>query len=729
MSSNDGTLSALPPGLRRLGELAYNLWWSWNPAAQELFQRLDHELWEESRHNPVRFLRAVAPARLEQAARNTEFMGHFQQVMRAFDRYMQPPETWFSETYPGPHDQVVAYFSAEFGLHESLPIYSGGLGVLSGDHCKAASDLGLPLVGVGFLYPQGYFRQQISAVGEQRAIYERLDFSTVPATPVLMPCGDEVLIRVELPGRPVFARAWRIQVGRVPVFLMDTDVERNAHSDRELVARLYGGDQEIRISQEFVLGVGGVRLLRALGIRPAAWHLNEGHAAFVVLERLRELVEEEGLSFAEAREAVAASTIFTTHTPVPAGHDIFPFDLVLRYFHDYPARLGLSHDDFLALGREERPWGPVFSMTVLALRLSDYRNGVSALHGHTARQMWAFLWPERAVEEAPPDLTAPTGITHVTNGVHLETWLAPEMGQLFDRYLGDGWRERLDDPRTWERVHQVPDRELWQVRQVIKRRMLDLVARRIRAQQLREGLPVDEVLHPEALTIGFARRFATYKRATLIFHDLERLRAILNRPGQPVQIIFAGKAHPADELGKALIRRVAEVARLEGFIGRVLLVEEYDMELARAMVQGVDLWLNNPRRPMEASGTSGQKAAMNGIPNCSVLDGWWPEAYDGTNGWAIGESAVHPDPEAQDAADAASLYALLEDEIVPLFYERDQEGVPRGWLQVARRAIQTVAPAFNARRMVKEYTTRMYRPAMVRAETQTLRVSETLRVC
>jgi len=702
-------VARLPQPIERLAELAYNLWWSWNPHAQALYRDIDPELWEAVNHNPVKFLRRVGQTKVERAAQDRAYRTRYTAVMDAFDAYMRPVRTWYPPQPDQPGVRTIAYFSAEFGLHESLPIYSGGLGILAGDHCKEASDLGLPFVGVGFIYPQGYFRQQIDASGRQEAIYEKLDFSEVPVRPALDPAGREVMINVELPGRTVYARVWRIQVGRVPVFLMDTDVERNAPADRELSARLYGGDVQIRISQEVVLGIGGVRALRALGYRPDVWHMNEGHAAFLQLERLREYIEEQKMPFAEALWAVRGNALFTTHTPVPAGNDAFNFDLMDRFFADFWPRLGLDRERFLDLGRFQNPWGPQFSMTALALRTAAYANGVSKLHGEVARRMWHSLWPDVPVDEVP--------IGHITNGVHTETWLHPELAALFDRYLDFGWRTAIDDPITWAAVERIPDAELWAQHTRARGQMLELMRRRTARQLTRTGATPVEVavaargLDPRALTIGFARRFATYKRATLIFRDPERLKRILNDPDRPVQIIFAGKAHPADEPGKAFIQQIYQLSHQPGFAGRILFVEEYDANIARHLVSGVDLWLNNPRRPNEASGTSGQKAGLNGIPNFSVLDGWWCEGYDGTNGWAIGQDGDYPDEAAQDAADALSLYDTLENEIVPLFYDRGPDGIPHGWLKKMRRAIQTVAPVFSLARMLKEYCTRYYFPA------------------
>jgi starch phosphorylase len=697
---------SVPDRIRRLVELTYNLWWSWHPEAQVLFQSIDPALWEQVGHNPVQLLRQVQRVKLEAVANNLDYLARFNRVMASFDIILSPKETWFSRTHSELAGQTIAYFSAEFGLHEALPIYSGGLGILSGDHCKEASDLGLPLIGVGFLYPQGYFKQLIDGDGRQGAIYEKLDFSAVPARPALDPSGRQVVISVELPGRTVFAKVWRIQVGRVPLFLMDTDVEPNAPPDRELSARLYGGDQEIRIAQEIVLGIGGVRALRALNFRPSVWHMNEGHSAFLGLELARELVEDQELSFDEARQVVAAGNIFTTHTPVAAGNDAFPLWLIDKYFHGFWPRLGLTREAFLDIGREDRPWGPTFSMTVLGLRLSAQHNGVSQLHGHVARKMWHFLWPHTPVDEVP--------ISHITNGIHTYTWLAPEMASLYDQYLDADWRDRLDEPGVWEGLSQIPDEVLWGTRCQLRWRVIDFVRHRERERRQRLGWPADRLaeadrlLDPDALTIGFARRFATYKRATLIFSDLERLRCILSDPNRPVQLIFAGKAHPADEPGKVLIHHVYQMSQLPDFRGRVILVEGYDMEAARYLVQGVDVWLNNPRRPLEASGTSGQKAALNGVPNLSVLDGWWHEAYNGRNGWAIGDERDYPSPQAHDAADSLALYRVLEEEIVPGFYDRDEAGIPRAWLQIIRESIRSVAPRSSTRRMNKQYTDEFY---------------------
>ncbi|HEY7348969.1 MAG TPA: alpha-glucan family phosphorylase [Ktedonobacterales bacterium] len=698
----------IPTRISRLHELAYNLWWSWNAEAQRLYQTIDAEHWQRGAHNPVRLLREVAPERLQTLAEDHVFLKQYDQVMQAFDAYMKPEQTWFGQRHPDLLNQSIAYFSMEFGLHESLPIYSGGLGILSGDHCKEASDLGLPLVGVGFLYPQGYFSQRINADGVQEATYNKLRFSEVSATPAVTPDGVEVVISVDLPGRKVYAKVWKIAVGRISLYLMDTDVEPNAPNDRVLAAHLYGGDHEMRISQEVVLGIGGVRALRALGLKPALWHMNEGHAAFLGLERIRELIAEEGLTFAEAREAVAANAVFTTHTPVPAGNDAFGLDLIDRFFGSYWGQLSLSRDQFMDLARQDQSWGPSFSMTVLALRLSNQHNGVSKLHGDVSRRMWQFLWPGVDVDETP--------IGSITNGVHTSTWLAPALGEFYDRALGPAWREHLDESQTWVPILNASDQELWAIHCQLKAELITYVRERARQHRLRLGegaLQINEataLLDPQAFTIGFARRFATYKRATLIFRDLERIRRLLQSSSHPVQIIFAGKAHPADEPGKALIQQVYRLSRQPGFAGHVVFLEDYDMDMARKLVSGVDLWLNNPVRPYEASGTSGQKASLNGAPNCSILDGWWVEGYNSKNGWAFGEQREYQNAELQAEADALALYTVLEQEIIPLFFERDTQGLPTRWLRVMKETIRTIAPQFSMRRMVKEYTERLYVP-------------------
>ncbi len=700
----------MPAHINRLYELAYNLWWSWHPEARALYSSLDLDLWEQVGHNPVHFLSSVQPQKLEKAAADAEYLQQYTSVINDFDHYIHPKsdETWFSRTYPELANKTIAYFSAEFGLHESVPIYSGGLGILSGDHCKEASDLGLPFVGVGFLYPQGYFNQHVNRSGVQEASYDKLHFSEVPAVPAVGPDGNEVVVSVDLPGRRIYAKVWKLMVGRVPLYLMDTDIAPNAPADRELSARLYGGDRDIRISQEIVLGIGGVRALRALGISPSAWHLNEGHAAFLNLERCRELVAA-GLTFNEAREVVTTNSLFTTHTPVPAGNDSFSYELIDKYFGSYWGQLGLNRDQFLEVAREDQGWGATYGMTILALKLTGHHNGVSALHGSVSRKMWQFLWPGLDVDEVP--------IGSITNGVHTFSWIAPELNELFGRYLDKDWGKYVDEQDFWDkRVQNIPDAELWKTHIQRKEALITYARKRLKQQHLRLGEGDQQIeefgqmLNPQALIIGFARRFATYKRATLIFRNLDRLRRILNNPERPVQIIFAGKAHPADDPGKSLIENIYRISRSEEFKGKIIFLENYDIDMARYLVSGTDVWLNNPIRPYEASGTSGQKAALNGQPNCSILDGWWAEGYEGSNGWAIGEERDYHDQEVQAEDDSNSLYQILEEEVIPAFFEHNSQGIPRRWTDYMKDAIRSCTPKFSMRRMVKEYTTRYYVP-------------------
>lgn len=706
----------MPERITRLVEIAYNLWWTWHPEAQELFQRIDARLWEDVYHNPVLFLREVRQSSLDQAANDPEFIRAYHNILTSFDEYQVFDQTWFKQTYPDKLNKPIAYFSAEFGLHESLPIYSGGLGVLSGDHTKEASDLGLPFIGIGFLYPQGYFKQVITPNGDQEAIYVKVRFAEVPARPAFTADGKEVVVAVslpargDLPDRQVHAKVYQIQVGNVPLYLMDTDIHPNALEDRELSARLYGGDEEMRLAQEKVLGVGGVRALRAMGIEPAVFHMNEGHSAFMVLERARELVAQ-GMTFAEAAKIVRKTSVFTTHTPVPAGHDAFPFHMMDRYFPQWHEALKLSREEFLNLARQDQGWGPTFSMTVLALKMSDRHNGVSKLHGEVSRKMWSWLWPNKSVDDVP--------ITYVTNGIHTETWLAPELKALFDQYLGKDWVLHIDDQTMWKQVNQIPDEVLWDVMNQLRARLVSFVRLRTRNRLIRLRMHPNDIhatmdlLNPKALTIGFARRFATYKRATLLFHDTERLKRIVYGGGtRPVQFVFAGKAHPRDEPGKNFIREVYHRSHEAGLAGHLIFIEDYDMNVARQMVAGVDVWQNTPRRPLEASGTSGQKAGLNGSPNFSILDGWWAEGYNGKNGWAIGSDAEYDSEEARNHADAISLYEILENEIVPAFYDRDAKGVPHKWAKLVKESISTVAPQFSMTRMIKDYTNNLYIPGM-----------------
>ena len=706
---------SLPRRLKRLGELAYNLWWVWNPEAQRLFSRLDPELWEGVYHNPVMFLRQIDRARLNAATNNRYYLDFYDRMLRAFDQYMAQENTWFAQTYPQHGQDVIAYFSMEFGLHETLPIYAGGLGVLSGDHIKEASDLGLPFVGIGFFYSEGYFTQRITEDGWQEAQYDVHPFENLPALMVTDGAGKPLTISIDLPGRQVQARVWEIRVGRAPLYLLDCSLEVNAPPDRAITARLYSSDLDLRISQEILLGIGGVRLLRALGYQPRVWHMNEGHSAFMVLERIREYLKD-GCSFDEAADLVRSSNVFTTHTPVPAGNDEFALWLVDKYFFNIWPELGLTRDQFIDLARHTVSWGDAFSMPALALRLSEGRNGVSELHGQVSRRMWQYIWPNLQEKDVP--------ITHVTNGIHVGTWLARRLRHLYDRYLGPDWMEHADDPDVWELVNNIPDDQLWSVRKHLKRKLVAYVREIGRRRWLRGGWhPIQTIasgalLDPYALTIGFARRFAPYKRANLILRDVDRLLALLNRPGMPVQIIFAGKSHPDHEGGKLIIQEVYNaVKRAEGG-GRLVFLEDYDINLGRYLVQGVDVWVNTPRRPNEASGTSGEKAALNGVLNFSVMDGWWREGYNGQNGWAIGKDIDIADPDEQDRLDFESLYATLENEVIPLYYQlRSSDGLPVEWISRVKNSIRTLAPQFSMRRMVKEYTERLYLPAMTSLQT------------
>ncbi|HUD73414.1 MAG TPA: alpha-glucan family phosphorylase [Dongiaceae bacterium] len=701
-------MTSLPEALRRLPALTRNLWWSWDPEARALCADLARAAGCADDADPLRALARLDAARAQALAADRRFVERLDAVTARFDHALSADSAWFPAHAPYNATLPIAYFSAEFGVHQTLPVYSGGLGILAGDVAKEASDLGLPLVGVGFMYPQGYFRQRIAADGRQEETYERLDRDAAPAEPAKGADGQPLVLALGLPDRALSLQVSLVRVGRVVLYLMDTDLDANPPWERELTARLYGGDQETRLLQEILLGIGGVRVLRALGLRPGMWHANEGHSAFMLVERVRELVEG-GTPFDAAVAAVRRSTVFTTHTPVPAGHDAFPFALVEKYLAAYWPTLGLDRERFLALGAHREPHGTMFNMSALAFRLSGRQSAVSRRHAEVSRRMWSTLWPDRPADEAP--------IVAVTNGVHLPSWQAPEFDGLFRRHLGDDWRERHDDPALWQGLATVPDAALWEIHGRLKQRLMTMLREngRRRWSELRSAPPqaiaAGALLEPEVLTLGFARRFATYKRATLLFRDPARLKAILMNPERPVQLIFAGKAHPADEPGKHLLQAIYHAATDPAFAGRIAFVDDYSIAPAQHLVRGVDVWVNTPRPPLEASGTSGQKAAMNGVPNLSILDGWWLEGHDGTNGWAIG--AAEPgegDPEARDAADAESLYHLIETELAPAYYERGADGVPARWIALMRRAIETIAPRYSARRMVKEYIEVLYRP-------------------
>jgi starch phosphorylase len=693
--------------------LAYNLRWAWDHGTIELFRRLDSDLWESTGHNPVRMLGTISQAQLNAAVKDEAFMAQLDRTARELNDYLSAESTWYRRAYGQTDGMSVAYFSLEFGLTECLCIFSGGLGVLAGDHLKSASDLGLPLTGVGLLYQQGYFGQYLNAAGWQQESYEDNDFQNLPIALERRPDGSPVTVEVRLAGHAVSAQVWRARVGRLPLYLLDTNMPGNRPEDRDVTDQLYGGDREMRLKQEILLGIGGCRALEALGIEPTVHHMNEGHAAFLGLEHARRLMERRGLSFAEAREAASAGLIFTTHTPVPAGHDYFPPALMDRYFADYPGILKLSRNEFLGLGRQN-PANDAeeFCMTVLALRLAGHSNGVSLLHGEVSRAMWKGIWPGLPEDEVP--------IGSVTNGVHLRTWISLEMNQLYDRYLGPQWREEHADAKIWQRVESMPREELWRTHERRRLRLVAFTRSHLRTQLQHRGAPqsaIDaggEALDPDALTIGFARRFATYKRATLLLRDVERLGRILNHSERPVQIIFAGKAHPKDDAGKQLIQQVVRLAQSRDFRSRLVFLENYDMAVARYLVQGSDIWLNTPLRPLEASGTSGMKAVANGAISLSTLDGWWDEAWQGAArgnyfiGWAIGRGESYDDDAYQDQVESAALYELLEDDIVPTFYDRGRDGLPRRWIDCMKSSIAHLCPSFNMQRVVQEYAADFY---------------------
>lgn len=702
----------LPREVGKLYDLAYNFWWSWNPRARRLFSSIDPVAWAEYR-NPVQMLINVERNEWEGRLANDTFMATYTSVIREFENYMKVGSpVWFEREHPGALSGPVAYFCMEYGLHECFNIYSGGLGVLAGDHCKSASDLGLPFVGVGLLYRRGYFRQAVDADGRQQHHYPKYDFTRLPVRPAAGPTGRGVTIRVDLPGREVFARVWVAQVGRVPLVLLNTDIPENDPADRPITGTLYVRGREMRLVQEILLGVGGVRALRELGIEPSVWHINEGHSSLLQLERIREiLAREPESSFESCLERVRRNTVFTTHTPVPAGNEQFDRDLMRGYLTVWSESLRTSPEALLALGESNTTEGaPFFNLTALALRAAVRRNGVSELHGEVTRQMWRQLFaPERVGSpDAGQGSEAPIG--SITNGIHTSTWLGLEMLELLNRQLGLQWQEVLLGDGTWEEVRGIRDEDLWEAHMAQKERLARYVRVSLREQFARHGLSPDELRRVEAdfdptrLTVGFGRRFATYKRASLIFTDPDRLRSLVSDEERPVQIVFAGKAHPADHPAQELIQSIFMLSRSDVLRGRIFFLEDYDMRVARVLVQGVDVWLNTPRRPMEASGTSGQKAAANGSLNLSVLDGWWPEAYDGENGWAIGTG----EHDGSDDTDAGSLYSILEREVIPAYYERDERGYPRRWIQYMKNSIASITPRFSTNRMVRDYVEQAY---------------------
>jgi starch phosphorylase len=709
MPHSRAKVAVLPPRLEGLSALVTNLSWSWNREARDLLRSIDPPLWRQVRHNPIMLLREVNPSRLEQLAGDAQFLQQYDRVMEWMATDRQYERTWFARRHPDLASRPVAYFCAEFGLHNSVPIYSGGLGVLAGDHCKQASDLGVPLVGVGLGYMKGYFDQRLRGDGWQEDSDDHVDPVLTPLIELSGPHDETWLAVVSTFGRPVHVRVWTLRAGRVPLYLLDTNLEQNHQEDRTLLNKLYSGGPDLRLRQEWLLGVGGVRVLQAVGLDPGVWHANEGHAAFMMLERVRQLTVK-GILFADAVAEVRRTTMFTTHTPVPAGHDAFDAEHLIECTGPIWEEMGVSPDEMVALGQHPRGEDRRFQMTVLAMHLSARVNGVSKRHGQVSREIWHDLWPGRSQDSVP--------IGSITNGVHLATWMANPMMGLLDRHFGPEWGARLDDPSLWEQLRQLDPAALWAVHLELKGTLMGFIreeARRRFANQWKEASQVvaaGTLLHPYALTIGFARRFATYKRASLFFRDMERLRRLLCDRRRPVQIIFAGKAHPADEPGKEILQEVYRWTHDPYFEGRVAFLEDYDMHLAHALIEGVDLWMNLPRVPLEASGTSGMKAALNGVPQLGTIDGWWEEGYDGSNGWAIPLPLDTTDAAVQDAHDAEHLYSLLEEEIVPLYYRRDGRGVPIAWADRMRNAIRVAGRSFTARRMMIEYAENYYVPAM-----------------
>ena len=700
----------LPKRIEKLSEISNNLWWSWNTEFLRLFKKIDKDLWETCEKNPVKFLKQVSQERLETVATNTEFLKEYDRLAKEFNDYVTSKNTWFSNKYPENKNDLIAYFSAEYGLDQTIPIYSGGLGILSGDHLKSASDLGIPLVAVGLLYKNGYFHQKINGYGDQETEYNNIELSNLPINPVKDENGEELKIYVKFENRKVYLKVWQINVGRIKLYLLDSDIDENSPEDREVTLRLYGGDQEMRIKQEIVLGMGGTNLLtRALGLNPTVYHMNEGHSAFLILELIKNIIKEKQVSFEVAKDIASSKTVFTTHTPVPAGNDIFPIELVEKYFKGFWPRLNLDREEFLKLGMKPcKELEPGFNMGILALKVAGKKNGVSKLHGAVSRELFGEVWPEIAANESP--------ITYVTNGIHTCSWLAPSLKELYNKYLIPYWQDNIFKDEVWENINNIPNQELWGIHQQRKQKLIEIVKENTTNRLRRSGYSYEEInditskLNPNALTIGFARRFATYKRATLIFKDLERITQILNNADRPVQLIFAGKAHPADKEGQDLIKRIHEISMMPQFKGKIFLLENYNIAMSRYLVSGVDVWLNNPRRPMEASGTSGQKASVNGVINFSVLDGWWAEGYNQENGWTIGTNAEFTSYEEQDIADSQSMYRTLEEKIIPTYYEKDENGISEKWMKIMKNSITSTGGKYSTSRMLVDYTNNLYMP-------------------
>ena len=699
----------LPEKISRLTEIANNLWWSWNTEFLKLFQMIDIDLWENVGKNPIKFLKLVNQSKIEEISENSEFLRQYNRVVENFDNYMNSKDTWFNKKYPNNKNDLIAYFSAEYGLDEVVPIYSGGLGILSGDHLKSASDLGLPFVAVGLLYKNGYFHQKINSKGEQCSEYHNIDLYNLPILPVKDKMDDDVIIDIELGERILHLKLWQINVGRVKLYLMDSDIEQNDEDLRNITLRLYGGDKEMRIRQEIVLGMAGVQVLQKLGLKPTVYHMNEGHSSFLTLQLIYNIMQEKQVSFEIAKEMATVETVFTTHTPVPAGNDIFDITLVEQYFNKFWPKLGISREEFLKLGmKENEGFEQGFNMGILALKIAGKKNGVSKLHGEVSRELFSEVWPNIAEDESP--------ITYVTNGIHTCTWLAPNLKSLYNEYLPPYWQDKIEMDSTWQKIDNIPNEKLWEAHVARKEKLMRLIKQNITERYVNSGVGYDQIgelvnsLNPKALTIGFARRFATYKRATLIFKDIARLTQILNDENRPVQIVFAGKAHPQDKEGQDLIKYIHEVSLMPQFKGKIFILENYNIGMSRYLVSGVDVWLNNPRRPMEASGTSGEKASVNGVVNCSILDGWWAEGYDGTNGWAIGTNATYSSYEEQDKADSNSLYHLLENKIIPAYYNQDNNGISSEWITLMKNSIKTTGGKYSTSRMLIDYINDLYMP-------------------
>ena len=700
----------LPSRINKLSEISNNLWWSWNTDFLKIFKEIDIDLWERVEKNPVKFLKLVSQEKLEQAVQNPLILKEYDKIVDDFEGYINSKNTWFSKKYPNNKNDLIAYFSAEYGLDETIPIYSGGLGILSGDHLKSASDLGIPLVAVGLLYKSGYFNQKIDGNGVQQSEYNEIELNNLPINPVKDENGKDLIIFVKFPKRRLYLKVWQINVGRVKLYLLDSDIDENNPEDRDVTLKLYGGDQEMRIRQEIILGMAGVNLLKTLGLNPTIYHMNEGHSAFLTLELTKDIIEEKHVSFDIARDITTSKTVFTTHTPVPAGNDIFPIDLVERYFKEFWPKLGLDREQFLKLGMKPcEDLEPGFNMGILALKIAGKKNGVSKLHGAVSRELFGEVWPHIAANESP--------ITYVTNGIHTCSWLAPNLKELYNKYLIPYWQDNIHLEYTWDKIKNIPDEKLWEAHNQRKEKLFALIRENTTNRLRRAGRSYEEIreilskLNPNALTIGFARRFATYKRATLIFKDLERITQILNDQNRPVQLVFAGKAHPADKEGQDLIKLIHEISMMPQFKGKIFLLENYNIAMSRYLVSGVDVWLNNPRRPMEASGTSGQKASANGVINFSVLDGWWAEGYNQKNGWTIGTNQEYGSYEEQDRADSESIYYTLENKIIPAYYNKNEKtGMSDKWMELMKNSIISTIGKYSTARMLVDYTNNLYMP-------------------